>query len=62
MHTLLGWVLVFIGLLYLYGLFLYRTWMLLWKRVVVFMGLLYSMGRCTYELVLCTYHVHYTRF
>ena len=36
-HTLLGWVLVFIGLLYLYGSFyIEHAWMLMWKGVVVY--------------------------
>ena len=35
------------------GVVLYRTWMLLWKRVVIFVGLLYSMGSYVPEFMVC---------
>ena len=48
MRTLLGWVLVFIGLLYLYGLF-YIAMGGKGSLYLSLAGLLYSMGRYTPE-------------
>ena len=54
---LMGQVLVFIGLLYLYGSFYTEHD---WKQVIVFIGLMHSISRYAPELIVCTHVILFT--